>query len=222
MRQEKKRSETRTRSVYNTLKEEICTGLIRKDEVLSEAKIAARLGVSRTPVREALAALESEGLVEIKRGIGANVKPLSLQDVIHIYELRKVLEPLAAQTAIRHITKEELTACRKNFKALLKYEDEPQQQIIKYCQVDWELHLLIIQRCENPFISSMMNLLIPNIRRLQVICYRPERCPISESIDQHNMLIDALEGRDIDQIRTQLEAHLNWSLADFITSSTLI
>ena len=221
MRQEKKRSETHARSVYNTLKEEICTGIIRTDEILSEAKIAARLGVSRTPVREALTALESEGLVEIKRGIGANVKPLSLQDVIHIYELRKVLELLAAQTAVQHITKEELKACRKNFKALLKYENEPQQQIIKYCQVDWDLHMLIIQRCENPYIGSMMNLLIPNIRRLQVICYRPERCPISESVNQHLELIDALEGRDIENIRVHLEAHLNWSLADFITSSTL-
>lgn len=221
MHQKKKRSETRTHSVYNILKEEICTGLIRTDEILSEAKIAARLGVSRTPIREALTALENEGLVEIKRGIGTNVKPLTLQDVIHIYELRKVLEPLAAQTAVQHITKEELKTCRKNFKDLLKYENEPQQQIIKYSQVDWEFHMLIIQRCENPFIGSMMNLLIPNIRRLQVICYRPEGYPISESVNQHLELIDTLEGRDIKKIRAQMEAHLNWSLADFITSSTL-
>ena len=82
----KDRSVTLTRAAYQSIKEDICTGAIRSGSLLSEAQIAANLGISRTPVREALAALESEGLVEIKRGIGAQVKPLTFSDVIHIYD----------------------------------------------------------------------------------------------------------------------------------------
>lgn len=219
----KDRSGTLMRTVYHTLKEEICTGVIRSGDLLSEANIAARIGVSRTPVREALAALENEGLVEIKRGIGANVKPLSFSDIVHIYELRRVLEPLAAQTAIYHITRDELKECRKQFKNLLKYQDEPREyQAVKYTEVDWNFHMLLINRCENPYIDSMMNLIIPNIRRLQILSYRPENYPLPETIDQHMQLIDVLEQRDIDQVRAKLESHLNWSLAGFVTSNGLL
>ena len=87
-----RRSDTLMYTAYQTIKEEICTGVIRSGELLSETQLAARMGISRTPLREALAALENEGLVEIKRGVGAKVRPLSFGDMIHVYELRKVLE----------------------------------------------------------------------------------------------------------------------------------
>ena len=64
------RSGTLMKSVYHSLKEDICNGVIKTGELLSEAQLAERLSVSRTPVREALAALENEGLVDIRRGIG--------------------------------------------------------------------------------------------------------------------------------------------------------
>lgn len=217
------RSGTLMRFVYHTLKEEICTGVIQSGDLLSELQIATRLGVSRTPVREALAALENEGLVEIKRGIGASVKSLSLSDIIHIYELRKLLEPLAAQTAIYHLTKEELKSCRKQFRNLLKYESEPAQvQISNYTKTDWDFHMLIIHRCDNSFIEPMMNLIVPNIRRLQVMSYCPGSYNLSEAIDEHLKLIDALESRDVTRVRMQMENHLNWSLTSFVTSTVLL
>lgn len=221
--QRKGRSATLMRSVYQTLKEEICTGMILSDDLLSEAQIAARLGVSRTPVREALAALENEGLVEIKRGVGAHVKQLTFRDMEHIYELRKVLEPLAAKTALQYITREELENFRTQFQDLMKYQNEPLRvQVAKYSEVDWNFHMLLVRRCENPFIESMMNLIIPNIRRLQVISYRPENYSLQETIEQHMGLIDTMESGYIDAVCQKLVAHLNWSLAGFASSTILV
>ena len=216
----KDRSGTLTYAAYQSIKEDICNGVIRAGSLLSEAQIATNLGISRTPVREALAALENEGLVEIKRGIGAQVKTLTFSDVIHIYDLRKVLEPLAARTAILHITDEDLNACEEQFRNLLQYENEPFLiQVKKYTEVDWNFHMLIVDRCENPFVAPMMSLIEPTIRRLQAISYRPDNYSVQEAVEQHLHLINAFREGDIEKVCQQLQAHLNWSLTGFFTPS---
>ena len=219
----KGRSGTLMYTVYHTLKEDICNGLIRSGDLLSEAQLATKLGVSRTPVREALAALENEGLVEIRRGVGASVKPLSFSDILHIYELRKVLEPLAAKTAVHHITRAEMDSYRKRFNDLFKFQDlSPLSQYIKYAELDWSFHMLLAERCENPYVLSMMNLIVPNIRRMQIFSYRPENHALPETVNQHIQLIDVLLEGDPAKIKAALENHLNWSLAGFVTSSVLL
>ena len=218
-----RRSGTLMYTAYQTIKEEICTGAIRSGELLSETQLAARLGISRTPLREALAALESEGLVEIKRGVGARVRPLSFGDVIHVYELRKVLEPLAVQTAVFHIAREELEDYRKQFRNLLRYKGEPVEvQVVKYTEVDWRFHMMIVERSENPYVLPMMNLIMPTIRRLQMVAYRPENYQVEETIAQHLELINTLEEGDIYRVSRQIGAHLTWSLNGFFNTPTLL
>ena len=218
-----RRAGTLMYNAYQTIKEEICTGAIRSGELLSETQLAARLGISRTPLREALAALESEGLVEIKRGVGAKVRPLSFGDVIHVYELRKVLEPLAAQTVVFHITREELEDYRGQFRCLLRYQNEPVEvQVVKYAEVDWKFHMMVVERSENPYVLPMMNLIMPTIRRLQMAAYRPENYRVEEAISQHLELIDTLEAGDLRQISQQIGAHLTWSLNGFFNTPTLL
>ena len=218
-----RRSGTLMYTAYQTIKEEICTGAIRSGELLSETQLAARLGISRTPLREALAALESEGLVEIKRGVGAKVRPLSFGDVIHVYELRKVLEPLAAQTAVFHITREELEDYRGQFRGLLRYQNEPVEvQVVKYAEVDWKFHMMVVERSENPYVLPMMNLIMPTIRRLQMAAYRPENYRVEEAISQHLELIDTLEAGDLSQISRQIVSHLTWSLNGFFNTPALL
>lgn len=190
--------------------------------------MAERLSVSRTPVREALAALENEGLVDIRRGIGASVKPITAGDLLHIYELRKVLEPMAAKTAVYHLTNAELEHCRKQFLSLLKLRESPQVQVCRYADVDWRFHMLIVHRSENDYIERMMNLLIPNVRRIQAMSYRPEEpaesqsLVLEDSVQRHIQLINILKERDVPKIQKELISHLDWSLADFLASSPLL
>ena len=218
-----RRSDTLMYTAYQTIKEEICTGVIRSGELLSETQLAARMGISRTPLREALAALENEGLVEIKRGVGAKVRPLSFGDMIHVYELRKVLEPLAAQTAVLHISREELEEYRRRFQSLLELKNEPVEvQVVKDTEVDWQFHMMIVERSESPYLAPMMNLIMPTIRRLQMVAYLPEGYQAEESVAQHMALIDVLERGNIHEVGQQLRAHLTWSLESFLNTPTLL
>lgn len=216
------RAGTRAHTVYHALKEDICTGVIVPNTQLSEARIAVQYGTSRTPVREALAALESEGLVEIKRGIGAIVTPVTFTDLLHIFELRKVLEPMAARTAYLHITPDELGQWRRQFQQLLKNTSESQAAIIKRINADCDFHMFVVHKSENPFIADMMELILPTIRRLQVISYQPETYCLEDAVDQHMQLLNALELHDINLFCTMLEKHLDWSLANYLRSHPII
>ena len=94
--------------VFNRIRENILSGKYNKNDELKEATIGAELGVSRTPVREALRQLELEGLVSIIPNKGAYVTGITLEDVSDIYYIRSLLEGLCARWAAEKITKEQL------------------------------------------------------------------------------------------------------------------
>ena len=79
--------------------------------------------------------------------------------------------------------------------------------------------MLIVERCENPFIAPMMSLIEPTIRRLQAISYRPENYSVEETVEQHVQLINAFREGSVEKVCQQLQAHLSWSLAGFLAPS---
>ena len=103
------RKATLSEKAYDEIKNAICDGTITAGTLLSENALAQQLGMSRTPVREAMRALESEGWLDIRSGIGAYVRPLSSKDIEDLYEVRCLLEVQAAKTSIFHITDEEIS-----------------------------------------------------------------------------------------------------------------
>ena len=94
--------------VFQTIRENILKGKYQADEELREATLGKELGVSRTPVREALRQLELEGLVKIIPNRGAYVIGISEKDVHDIYMIRSELEGLCVRMAAEHITKEKI------------------------------------------------------------------------------------------------------------------
>ena len=94
--------------VFRRLREDILSGVYKENDELREAGIGEELGVSRTPVREALRQLELEGLVTIIPNKGAYVTGISLKDVHDIYMIRSMLEGLCARWATRYITEEQI------------------------------------------------------------------------------------------------------------------
>ena len=94
--------------VFNKLREDILAGNYEENCELKEAAISKELGVSRTPVREALRQLELEGLVSIIPNKGAYVKGITAKDIYDIYVMRSYLEGLCARWACEHITLEQL------------------------------------------------------------------------------------------------------------------
>lgn len=100
--------------VYHRIREDIIGGHYKKNEELREAAIASELGVSRTPVREALRQLELEGLVAIVPNKGAYVKGFTDKDIHDIYIIRSLLEGLCAKWAAENITEEQMKAMEES------------------------------------------------------------------------------------------------------------
>lgn len=115
---ETKRRTNLSEQAYNQIKDAICAGRIAPGDILSESRLAEDLGMSRTPVREALRSLASEGFLEIKNGVGAYVKPLSSKDMENLYEIRCLLEMQAIKTSIYRITDQEIDDMERRFQAV--------------------------------------------------------------------------------------------------------
>lgn len=104
--------------VVGVIREKTATGELRPGQHLREAELAAALGVSRGPVREALALLESEGQVEIRRHRGAFVSVLTQQDVEEVHSLRAAIEALAAERAVTRLTSSHLAEMDRVLEAM--------------------------------------------------------------------------------------------------------
>ena len=208
---EAKRQPTLSEQAYNQIKDAICQGSVAPGDILSENQIAQQLGMSRTPVREALRALASEGFVEIRNGIGAYVKPLSSKDMEDLYEVRCLLEMLAIKTSIYRISNDEIDDLTRRFQAIYdacEQGDSPAQG--EFSELDWELHSLLVDRCTNNYIKEIVAGNNSNLRRYQSLSVNVLG-DVHESARQHLEILRVLRSRDLDKLEEVLHAHLMWS-----------
>lgn len=203
-------------TAYNNLKDALCAGRIVPGDILSENQLAESLGMSRTPVREALRALASEGCVEIKAGIGAYVKPLSTKDMENLYEVRCLLEPQAAKSSIFYITDEEVDDLEHRFRKVLDdYSSGVAPDLRQFSALDWELHELLVDRCQNNYIKSIMTNNTSNMKRYQYLSAEALN-DIRESTVQHLQILNLIRERNPDALADCLRKHLEWA-AGFLT-----
>ena len=132
--------------VFNTLRDAILTGKLVPGERLMENQLADKLGVSRTPVREALRMLELENLVELVPRKGAQVLDMSEKDVINILEVRSALEGLATSLACKKMAKEDLQQL-KEMEAEFEHA-VAENDVEKFVDIDEDFHDLIFTATE--------------------------------------------------------------------------
>ena len=176
--------------VFNTLKEAILSGKLMPGERLMENQLAEKLGVSRTPIREALRMLELENLVELVPRKGAQVLDITEKDIKNVLEIRCVLESLASELACQKMqpsTIAELKKQQEEFtEACLSKDYE------KAAEADEKFHDLIFNSTENIKLIQIVNNL-----RLQLFRYRLAyfKVPttLSVPIEQHNEIIWCIE-----------------------------
>ena len=133
--------------VFNTLRDAILTGKLVPGERLMENQLAEKLGVSRTPVREALRMLELENLVELVPRKGAQVLDMTEKDIVNILEIRSALEGLATSLACRKMTKEclqQLKNMEVDFERAVAEND-----VERFVDIDEDFHDVIFQATEN-------------------------------------------------------------------------
>lgn len=169
--------------VFNTLRDNILTGEMKPGERLMEIHLADKLGVSRTPIREAIRMLELEGLVTMIPRRGAEVAQISSKGLRDVLEVRQALDALAIELACDRITEEEISALRKACDRFA--ETTKTQDVVKIAGADVDLHDIIVKAAGNDRLAQMVGNLSQQMYR-----YRLEHI---KDVTQHERLIEEHE-----------------------------
>lgn len=193
-------------AVYGAISHALRGGGYPAKSRLIESELAAALGVSRTPVRDALRRLESDGLVRSEPNRGYVVADL-MEDVAHVFLIRERLEGLAAGMAAETITRpelEELDALQAEMEALLATSPTDIDRLV---ELNGELHRRITEASRSPRLITMIERLHPQYMSYQVLrLYTDEER--RRSIREHREVLDALWQRDSTTAERVINRHL--------------
>ncbi len=179
--------------VFQTLRQAILRGELKPGERLMEIHLAQQLGVSRTPVREAIRKLELEGLVLMIPRRGAVVAEITVSDLEDVLEVRMALEELAVKHACHSVTGEQLAEIRHlagEFKKTLSGDD-----ITACAQADMKFHDAIYEATGNNRLVQILNNLREQMYRYRME-YLKDRQSHKNLIEEHDGILKALENRD--------------------------
>jgi len=178
--------------VFETLREAIIKGLLKPGERLMEVQIAEELGVSRTPVREAIRKLELEGFLVMVARKGAYVADISVKDITDIFEVRAALEGLAAGLAAERITEEELEQLER---ALVQISEATTSDLNSVVQSDTSFHELIYRASRNQRLQQIVIHLQEQIQRFRTVSLsQPGRTRFF--IEEHRKIVEAISERN--------------------------
>ena len=201
--------------VFNTIKDGILTGRLRPGERLLENQLAEELGVSRTPIREALRMLEIENLVDLIPRKGAQVRDMSEKDIKDVLEIRKVLEELASGLAAENITKQKIIDLKKAHMDFVEaFERGDRDGVI---EADTRFHDIIFSATKNDKLIQIISNISIQIYRYR-ITYLKLLSNISVPNQQHLDLIRAFEKRDAAKARAISREHIDDQAIEILKS----
>jgi DNA-binding GntR family transcriptional regulator len=195
-----------SQSAYLRLKGLILNGSLVPSEPLSERQLAARLNVSRMPVREALRKLESDGLLEIVPFRGAFVRQLSLAEVRDVYEARQAVEGMAAFLAAKRGVTAKLRDFRVRLEAGLKHSKSA--DLRKVQRDGAAFHTAIVEASANARLLIIVTSLRSEIALTLRMALEHEPKRISDTVAEHLLILDAIESGDAAESRDRMVAHL--------------
>ena len=191
--------------VFESLREAIISGQLSPGERMMEIQLAEEMGVSRTPVREAIRKLELEGLVVMIPRKGAYVSGLSLKDVADVFEIRGALEGLAAELAADRITDEELENLERYLVKIS--EDIEHGDLSRVVETDTDFHTLLYQASRNNRLSQIINNLREQIQRFRTTSLSlPGR--MKTALEEHRKIVEAISSRDGELARKLAQEHI--------------
>ena len=192
---------------YDYLQNAIMSYQLVPGQVIVEQEVSDLLGISRTPVREALKLLEAEGLVWHIPSRGTFVKDITMQDVEEIFQLREMFELAALKVAINEITDEELDNIEKRLRILDDNRITEQEAKEEFYGSDRQLHQLIMKHSRNSRMIGFHKTLEVQLERLRRISsMTPMR--LAKSRQEHLDILYALRSRDLMEATKQLTKHL--------------
>lgn len=201
--------------IFETLRNAIVNGDLRPGERLMEVYLAEQMGVSRTPVREAIRKLEADGLVVMEPRRGTRVAEISVKDIVDVLEVRSALDRLATGLAAKRIQPPQIKALEAVHK---QYAANVQKESIEGAiKKDIEFHDLIYLASGNPRLVAAASSLREHIYRFRVIYLRD----ISKAVDvetEHNGILEALRTGDERTAGANAEHHIRHQMETIIDS----
>lgn len=193
--------------VFNTLRERILKGVYKPGERLMEIHLADQLGVSRTPIREAIRMLELEGLVKMVPRKGAQVAKISKEDLQDVLEVRKALDTLSVKLACERITEDEiklLNNAEREFEKALASKD-----VRDIAEADVAFHDVIHAATKNGRLKSMISNLAERIYRYRFEYIKQQSDGGKTLMLEHREIMRCIESRDVESAVKATEIHID-------------
>ena len=199
----------RRRSLHDELvgrlREMIIEGHLAPGEKLSEQALGDQFHVSRTPLREALKVLATEGLIDIRPNRGASVAPLTIADLDEVFPIMGALEALSGELACRNATGQQIARAQALHKQMVeKYEAGA---LSAYFRLNEKIHEVILEAAGNRTLEKMQHGLAGRVRRARYMAnMSPARW--EQAVDEHEEIIAAFAARDGKRLGQILKRHL--------------
>lgn len=197
---------TLNQKVYQQLRRKLLRGDLAPDSQLDERQLAEELGVSRTPLREAISQLVKEGIVEHRPYRGNFVRTFTAKQVNDLYEVRKALESLAMRLAIRKLSQEHLEEIRTILDQVQEALDRG--DIAAYTEADRRFHQAILQITGNETLVESLNRLAAQIQMVRILANRDPEV-VERTAQERPRILAALEARDADTAARLMEEHID-------------
>ena len=178
--------------ILSTIRGAIVNGQIRPGTRIMEPELAERFGISRTPIREAIRQLESEGLISVIPRKGAIVASISPQDISNFFDLKMILEGHAARLAAKNLTENDLMKMERVNRQIEAASTK--KNLSRVLDLHNEFHEIFLRACGNDKLHAIVQNLVTQFHRFHLIPVMPGT--IKGSIRHHTEIIEAFRRKD--------------------------
>lgn len=202
----------RGEAISRAILDEIRAGVLKAGDRLREQDIAARFGMSRTPVREGLGRLLEKGLVAAAGGRGLVVRALSASEVVDLYAMREIVEGAAARLAAQHASEPELEALNDLHAAFCAAGDD----YLRAARINREFHDALHRAARNAYLDASTQMLDDHVALLGISTFSVPGRPGSAA-QEHGAIVAAIAARDAEGAEQAARAHIRGALRARLT-----
>ena len=201
--------------VYETLEFNILSGKYPIGDIISEKKLSEELGVSRTPIREAMTRLFHENLIKETKS-GTVVVGVTVKDVKDLFEVKRRIETIVIRRAIENITESELSRLKDNLDQQEFYaqKNEP----VKVRDLDTEFHDIIYKACGSTVFDSILSPIHHKMMKYRRVSLEKAH-RIIDSVGEHKAIYEAIKDKDVEKAESLMLIHIDHAYANIMEVS---
>ncbi|MBN8193419.1 GntR family transcriptional regulator [Bacillus sp. NTK074B] len=200
------KKETLAEQAFNLIKTDIISGKLAPHEELPEKKLAEELGISRTPIREALKRLAAEGLVVISDAKMATVASFTEEDALQFLEIRELLEVYNLEMIVDSLQGSLLEKVEGNLKD--QWQAIKEDCYEEFIELDREFHLLLAEENPNPKLRAMIHTSNTGVNRAFLVLSNTLRLSAKEAFEEHNRIFKALQSKQVETAKKEMSNHM--------------